>query len=63
MVKVRARYFTTLRELAETPEERITLSNRATLADLIETVASKYGEEARNYLYTKRERSIHQSIF
>jgi len=53
MAKVRARYYTTLRELAETPEERITLSNRATLADLIETVASKYGEEARNYLYKK----------
>lgn len=53
MVKVRVRYFTTLRELAETPEERIRLKNRATLSDLIEVIASKYGKEAQNYLYKK----------
>jgi len=53
MVKVRVRYFTTLRELAEASKERIALKDGATLADLIEIIASKYGEEARNYLYKK----------
>jgi len=53
MVRVRVRYFTTLRELAGVPEEKITLKDDATLADLIEIVASKYGKEARDYLYTK----------
>jgi len=51
-VRVKVRYFTTLRELAGTPEERLALRDGATLADLIETIASKYGKEARDYLYT-----------
>jgi len=53
MVKVRVRYFTTLRELAETPEERITLKEDATLVDLIGIIVSKYGKEAQDYLYKK----------
>jgi len=53
MVKVKVKYFTTLRELAGTLEEKIILKDGAILADLIEIIASKYGEEARNYLYKK----------
>jgi len=53
MIKVKVRYFTTLRELAGVPEEKITLKDEATLADLIKTIASKYGKEAQDYLYTK----------
>ena len=53
MVQVKVRYFTTLRELAGALEAKLTLMDGATLADLIEIVASKYGKEAREYLYTK----------
>jgi len=53
MLRVKVRYFTTLRELAGSSEEELVMKDGATLADLIETVASKYGREARNYLYEK----------
>jgi len=50
-LRVKVRYFTTLRELAGTKEENIEMNDGANLADLIEKVASKYGKEAKNYLY------------
>jgi MoaD family protein len=53
MVNVKVRYFTTLRELAGVPEETIHLREGAVLADLIKKIASKYGKEAREYLYSK----------
>jgi molybdopterin synthase sulfur carrier subunit len=53
MVNVKVRYFTTLRELAGVSEETIRLRDGAVLADLIEKIASKYGEAAREYLYSK----------
>ena len=53
MMKVKVKYFTTLRELAGAPEERIELKEGAMLADLIKIIASKYGKEAQDYLYTK----------
>jgi len=55
MVKVKVKYFTTLRELAGTSEEELALKEGARLSDLIEIVASKYGREAQDYLYVKGE--------
>jgi len=52
-LRVKVRYFTTLRELAGSAEEELEIEDSATLANLIEEVASKYGKEARNYLYHK----------
>jgi len=50
-MKVKVRYFTTLRELAGKPEEEWEIEDSRTLGNLIENVAAKYGEEAHNYLY------------
>jgi len=61
-VKVTVKYFTTLRELSKCTEEKLTLEDDATLAVLIEKIASKYGKEARNYLYQK-EGKVDPSIY
>ncbi len=61
-LKVTVRYFTTLRELAGDSEEEIEAKDDLTLADLIEGIASKYGKEARDYLYHKGEK-IDPSIY
>jgi molybdopterin synthase sulfur carrier subunit len=52
-LRIKVRYFTTLRELAGGAEEEIEVDDDATLADLIKKIALKYGEEARRYLYHK----------
>lgn len=54
-MRVKVKYFTTLRELSGTAEEELTIRDGANLADLIEEVASKYGKEAHDYLYQKEE--------
>jgi len=52
-----------LRELAGSREEKLTIIEDLTLADLIEVIASKY-EKARNYLYQKGEiRKTDPSIY
>lgn len=50
-IKVKVRYFTTLRELAQRAIEEFELKDDAILKDLLEVVALKYGDEARRYLY------------
>ncbi|MEM2111613.1 MAG: MoaD family protein [Candidatus Bathyarchaeia archaeon] len=50
-MRVRVKYFTTLRELAGSAVEEMEIDDGATLADLIKKIALKYGEEARKYLY------------
>lgn len=54
-MRVKIRYFTTLRELAGSSEEELEPKDDATLADLIKEVALKYGEEAHIYLYRRGE--------
>jgi len=44
-LRIKARYFTTLRELAESPEEGLEMERGSTLADLIEKTAMKYGKK------------------
>ena len=58
-MKVKVRYFTTLRELARGREEELELKDGSILVELIERVASKYGEEAFNYLYVRTTGSMH----
>jgi len=50
-MKVKVRYFTTLRELAGSAEEEIELEVDASLARLIARVAIAHGNAARDYLY------------
>jgi MoaD family protein len=54
-LRVKVRYFTTLRELAGSAEEELEVEDHSTLADVIREVASKYGREAHDYLYHKGE--------
>jgi len=51
ILRLKVRYFTTLRELAGTAEDQIDIEDDASLAELIEKVASEYGKAARDYLY------------
>jgi molybdopterin synthase sulfur carrier subunit len=57
-LRVKVKYFTTLRELAGRAEEIFELENGKCLGDLIEIVASRYGGEARRYLYTDEDQKI-----
>ncbi|MCW4037921.1 MAG: MoaD/ThiS family protein [Candidatus Bathyarchaeota archaeon] len=60
---VKVRFYSTLRELAGSREEELTIIEDLTLADLIEVIASKY-EKALNYLYQKGEiRKTDPSIY
>ena len=52
-MKVKVRYFTTLRELSGAREEALEMEGGSILAELIERVALKYGEEAFNYLHVR----------
>ncbi len=52
-MRVKVRYFTTLRELAGSSEEELELENGSTLADLLKKIAEKYGKKAKNYLFNK----------
>jgi len=61
-LKIKVRYFTTLRELARTMEEEIEMKNGATLVDLLEKIVLKYGETAFNYLYDEKSGAIDPSI-
>ncbi len=61
-MKVKVRYFTTLRELAGTREEELEMKGGSILAELIEKVALKYGEEAVNYLHVRTTGKIDPSI-
>lgn len=57
-MKVKVRYFTTLRELAQRAEEEFELEGNVCLRNLIEIIASKYGDEARRYLYSDEDQRI-----
>jgi len=61
-LKIKVRYFTTLRELARAAEEEIEMKEGSTLVDLLKKIASKYGGEASNYLFDKRSGVIDPSI-
>ena len=61
-MKIKVRYFTTLRELAGNKEEEMEIKEGSALADLIEKIALNYGEDALNYLYAEGTRVIDPSI-
>ena len=61
-MKVKVRYFTTLRELARSTEEEIEVENGITLGDLLGKIVLKYGEEAFNYLYDRKSGAVDPSI-
>jgi len=61
-LRVKVKYFTTLRELARSSEEEIEIESDSSLGNLIEKIATKYGKEAHNYLYHK-EGKIDPSIY
>jgi molybdopterin synthase catalytic subunit len=54
-LKVRVRFFTSLREISGKIEEEFELEDHAVLASLINKIVLLYGQEARKYLYFKKE--------
>jgi molybdopterin synthase sulfur carrier subunit len=61
-MKVRVKYFTTLRELAGTKEDELDLKDGCRLLELIETVAVRYGDEAFAYLHVADDGRIDPSL-
>lgn len=61
-MKVKVRYFTTLRELSGTREEELEITKGSTLNELLDLVSVKYGEEAFNYLHVNTTGTIDPSI-
>lgn len=56
------RYFTTLRELAGTKEEKVEFEDGSILTNLIDKISSQYGEEAFNYLHVKVTHEVDPTI-
>lgn len=50
-MKVKIRFFTTLREITGKREETAELAGRATVDNLLSFLSKKYGEKFTNYLY------------
>jgi len=63
-MRIKVRYFTTLRELSGCAEEELEIEEGATLANIITVITSKYGKKAHDYLYSRGENSkIDPSIY
>ena len=60
---MKIKYFTTLRKLAGKAEEEFNIEDGATLEDILKDVASKYGEEAKNYLFQKDKNEFDPSVY
>ncbi len=50
-MRIKVRYFTTLRELAGTREEEFCIEEESNLAALIAEISTKYGSEAHIYIH------------
>jgi len=50
-VKVKVKFFTTLREIAGKKEDQIELSRSVTVEALLRQLAKKYGKEFEDYVY------------
>jgi len=50
-VKVKVKFFTTLREIAGKKEDQIELSRSVTVEALLRQLAKKYGKEFEDYIY------------
>lgn len=61
-MRVKVKYFTTLRELAGTTEEELQMEGGSILAELIEKVTLKYGEKAFDYLHVRITGKVDPSI-
>jgi len=56
LISVRVKYLFQLREIAGKSEEEVRLKSHATVEDLLRTLADKYGERCRDYLFTSEGR-------
>ena len=61
-MKLKIKYFTTLRELAGAREEELEMRGGSRLAELVEKIACKYGEKTFEYLYIRKSGKIDPSI-
>jgi len=59
-VRVKVKFFTTLREIVGKREEQIEFSKAVTVKELLKKLSEKYGETFRDYIYdTKGEVRSH----
>ena len=61
-LKIKVRYFTTLRELAGTKEEDLEMKEEISLAQVIDEISLMYGEEAFDYLHVRATGMVDPSI-
>jgi len=50
-MKVKVKFFTTLREIVGKPQEQIELSDAVTVNELLQQLGEKHGEKFTRYLY------------
>lgn len=62
LLRVKVRYYTTLRELADSKEEEYELDTPSLVETLIEMVSEKYGVEAYDYLHVSRTGELDPAI-
>lgn len=53
-MKVKARFFTRLREITNKREEEVELANDVSVGDLLRLLEEKYGSEFRDYMRNRR---------
>ena len=62
-MKIKIKYFTTLRELAGRAEEEFSIDDGTTLEDILKEVASKYGKDAYDYLFQQDKNEFDPSVY
>jgi molybdopterin synthase sulfur carrier subunit len=55
-MKVKVKFFTTLREITQKKEETIDLPKPATVEDLLKVLSERYGRGFKEYVYSKAEK-------
>lgn len=53
-MKVTVKFFTTLRDIVDKPQEQIELSKATTVSELIRRLGEKHGEKFTRYVYNEK---------
>lgn len=61
-IKIKIKFFTTLRELTKKREEEFEISDHASMKDVIDLVSRKYGQQVNAYLHENGQLRRHFQI-
>jgi len=53
-MKIKVKFFTSLREITDKKVDKIQLKNPITVEELLNILSDKYGKEFREYIYNKK---------